>query len=301
MKNDKIIGSLLAGAIGDCMGGPFEGQPGPLTYQAHDSWHLSDDTQLTLATYESITTCGFVSAQHIAETFLQYFRARKITGIGSSTLKAMRDLDAGGHWAICGAKGERAAGNGAAMRISPLAFMLRPEKDQDRQIIRDVCRITHHNDEAYLGALAILYAMQSDAIHDIILNSIEALPDSRTRDRLIAINQIQQDTPAAVLANEFGSSGYVVDSVPLALFCARKAATLPFEDVLIDAIEAGGDTDTIASMIGNIVGAHLGRAVLPEQHINRLPNIDKLTNIAKQFTAVCSKKEPSTPSPDESS
>lgn len=132
--------------------------------------------------------------------------------------------------------------------------------------------------------------MQSDAIHDIILNSIEALPDSRTRDRLIAINQIQQDTPAAVLANEFGSSGYVVDSVPLALFCARKAATLPFEDVLIDAIEAGGDTDTIASMIGNIVGAHLGRAVLPEQHINRLPNIDKLTNIAKQFTAVCSKK-----------
>lgn len=300
MKNDKIIGSLLAGAIGDCMGGPFEGKPGPLTYQSHAPWHLSDDTQLTLATYESITTCGSVSPQHIAESFLQYFRARKITGIGSSTLKAMRDLDAGGHWALCGAKGERAAGNGAAMRISPLAFLLDPEKQQDRQIIRDVCRITHHHDEAYLGALAILYAMQSDSLHDIIQDAIEALPDSRTRDRLLAINMMPQDTPASVLASEFGASGYVVDSIPLALFCARKATTLSFEDVLIDAIEAGGDTDTIASMIGNIVGAHLGRAALPEQFISQLPDIDKLTNIAKRFSAICSQKPPM-PGPDESS
>ncbi len=86
-QHDKIIGSLLAGAIGDCMGGPFEGQTGPLAYQPHISWRLSDDTQLTLATYESIKKCGKVSPQHIAKTLLAYFRARKITGIGSSTLK----------------------------------------------------------------------------------------------------------------------------------------------------------------------------------------------------------------------
>ncbi len=284
MKNDKITGSLLAGAIGDCMGGPFEGQIGPLTYQRHKSWHVSDDTQLTLATYESIIACGSVSPQHIAETFLKYYRARKITGIGSSTLKAMRDLDAGAHWALCGTKGEMSAGNGAAMRISPLAFVLDPAKDQERQTIRDVCRITHHNDEAYVGALAIIYAMQSTSIHDIIQETIDLLPDSKTRDRLIDINNRDRGLPASVVATQFGASGYVVDSVPLSLFCARKAEDVPFEEVLIDAIEAGGDTDTIASMTGNIIGAHFGKAILPANLTEKLPEIERIKDIALQFS-----------------
>jgi ADP-ribosylglycohydrolase len=118
------------------------------------------------------------------------------------------------------------------MRISPLAFVLDPTKDQDRQIIRDVCRITHHNDEAYVGALAVLHAMRSSTIHNIIPETIDALPDSRTRDRLIAIKNVPENSTASVVAREFGASGYVVESVPLALFCAQKAKELPLGDVL---------------------------------------------------------------------
>ncbi len=125
----------------------------------------------------------------------------------------MRDLDAGAHWALCGAKGERAAGNGAAMRISPLAFLLDPTIDHDKQIIRDVCRITHHNDEAYVGALAIMHAMRSSSIHDIILRAIDVLPDSRIRDRLIDINKIPGDAPTSVVATQFGASGYMLSTL----------------------------------------------------------------------------------------
>lgn len=57
------------------------------------------------------------------------------------------------------------AGNGAAMRIAPLAFHVDPALAQDRQVIRDVCRITHHNDEAYVGALAIVGAVRSLAFN----------------------------------------------------------------------------------------------------------------------------------------
>src|SRR5438552_12980525 len=84
--------------------------------------------------------------------------------MGSSTLKALHDLDAGLHWALAGAKGEMSAGNGAAMRIAPLAFHLDPTVARDRQVIRDVCRITHHNEEAYVGALAIVVAVRSLAL-----------------------------------------------------------------------------------------------------------------------------------------
>src|SRR5215813_4344022 len=146
--SDRARGCILGGAIGDAMGAPFEGQPGPLRFRPHDDWAISDDSQLTLATCESIIETGEVSPEHIASRFVDWYRARRITGMGSSTLKALRDLDTGLHWALSGAKGEMAAGNGAAMRIAPLAFHLNPRLEKDRQVIRDVCRITHHNEEA---------------------------------------------------------------------------------------------------------------------------------------------------------
>ncbi len=111
---DQILGCFVGGAIGDILGGATE-RKRPC---------LSDDTQLTLATCEAITATGKVEPAAIAEGMLRWFRAGALTGLGSATLKALRDLDAGGHWALCGSRGEMAASNGAAMRIAPLAFML---------------------------------------------------------------------------------------------------------------------------------------------------------------------------------
>jgi len=97
----------------------------------------------------------------IAENLLRWFRARRIRRMGSSTLKALRDLDAGGHWVLVGRRGEHAAGNGAAMRIAPLAFCTDPSTSLGRQMIRGVCRITHHSEEAYVGALAVVLSIHS--------------------------------------------------------------------------------------------------------------------------------------------
>jgi ADP-ribosyl-[dinitrogen reductase] hydrolase len=97
---------------------------------------------LTLATCESIMETGGVHAERLASQFAERFIAGRITGAGSSTLKTMRDLVAGVHWALAGSRGEYSAGNGAAMRIAPLAFLLDPAKPADRTVIRDVCRIT---------------------------------------------------------------------------------------------------------------------------------------------------------------
>jgi ADP-ribosyl-[dinitrogen reductase] hydrolase len=164
--SDRARGCIIAGAIGDAMGGPFEGQPGPLQFCEHADWSISDDSQLTLATCESIIEMGSVSPEHIAGRFVHWYRARRITGMGSSTLKALRDLDAGLHWALAGAKGEMSAGNGAAVRIAPVSFHLDPAIAQHRQAIRDVSRITHHNEEAYVGALALVTAIRSFTFDD---------------------------------------------------------------------------------------------------------------------------------------
>src|SRR5262249_49827632 len=144
--------------------------------------------QLTLATCEAIVESGDVSAETIATSFVRWFREGRVTCVGSSTLKALRDLEAGPHWALAGAKGERTAGNGAAMRVAPLAFLLDPFDTTDRVTIRDVCRITHHNDEAYCGALAVLIAIRRAAVKqlgppDELYRLVgDALADSHVKD-----------------------------------------------------------------------------------------------------------------------
>src|SRR5688500_16889530 len=61
---DRARGCIIGGTLGDAMGGPFEGQPGPIRFQQHAEWCISDDSQLTLATCESIIEAGKVSAPH---------------------------------------------------------------------------------------------------------------------------------------------------------------------------------------------------------------------------------------------
>jgi ADP-ribosyl-[dinitrogen reductase] hydrolase len=286
--SDRACGCIIAGAIGDAMGGPFEGQPGPLQFSDHSEWAISDDSQLTLATCESIIEIGKVSPEHIADRFVYWYRARRITGMGASTLKALRDLDAGLHWALAGAKGEMSAGNGAAMRIAPLAFHLDPALAQDRQVIRDVCRITHHNEEAYVGALAIVGAVRSLAFNSSIPDQLFQkvlgyLPDSRVRDRILELSALPDELTVADVASQFCSSGYVVESVPLAIYAARSIVRLPLDAVLRSAIEAGGDTDTIASMTGQIAGAWIGASQIPRDMIQSLPDANDIERIANEF------------------
>src|SRR5262245_44991399 len=119
---EKIYGCLLGGEIGNCLGVPFEGRAPVADYIIPSNWKLSDDTQLSLATCEAISDCGAVDPEAVAATFTSWFKDSRFSGLGASTFKALSELSHGGHWALVGRKGEMAAGNGAAMRLAPLAF-----------------------------------------------------------------------------------------------------------------------------------------------------------------------------------
>jgi ADP-ribosylglycohydrolase len=43
-----------------------------------------------------------------------------------------------------------------------------------------------------------------------------------------------------------------------------------FENAVTEAVGGGGDTDTVAAIIGGIVGAKVGKRGLPENWLNRL-------------------------------
>jgi ADP-ribosyl-[dinitrogen reductase] hydrolase len=292
MQNaQKIFGSILGGAIGDCLGGPYEGSHGPVTVDYRHHWRLSDDTLLTLATCEAISSCGIVSPAAIADVFATWFRKSRFVGLGASTYKALFELSHGGHWALVGRKGEMAAGNGAAMRVAPMAFVLDPKDAAARVLIRDVSRITHQNEEAYAGALAVSLAVRAAwegtwaGERDLIELVVKNLPDTNVRDRMVQLTSAASTCSLRDLARDFGCSGYVVESVPLALFGAQQIGSLGFRSMLEELVSCGGDTDTIGSIAGQVAGALVGRQGLPEEMLGKIPELGMITKIADEFAA----------------
>lgn len=284
-REDRITGCLLGGALGDAIGSHFEGSVASEAFTLPSDLQVTDDTQLTIATCESIIDSASITPESIANHFVRWFRERRITGVGSSTLKALTELDAGGHWALVGAAGERAAGNGAAMRVAPLAFFLDPDIDSHRQTIRDVCRITHRNDEAYIGALALLRTIRhaisgGELSHDVLTLLVDSLPDSRVRGRLTETRD--HSYSITDYAKCFATSGYVVDSVPLAILAATQSRHVL--DAIEQLVRLGGDTDTIASMFGQIVGAAYGTQAFPSKTVSQIDVVSLVRETAANLS-----------------
>ncbi len=286
---DQFEACIIGGAIGDAWGSSYENIAPEYSnntfvwgkqQQVKHPWILTDDTQLTLATCEALCDELPFSPALLAEHFVTCYRQKRITCIGASTLKAIRELEVGGHWSQVGRTGEYAAGNGAAMRIVPLAFF----NHISRETVRDVCRITHRNDEAYTGALAVFLTVR------LIINNdwtgennlfhllIPQLPDTRVRDRLIEINSKTAASDIATIS-KIGNSGYVVNSVPFAIFCATQVKKIGIEEMYRQIIGTGGDTDTNASIAGQIAGALIGTNNMPAELINKLSQVREYSRI----------------------
>lgn len=283
-KQDRLAGCILAGAIGDAWGSSTENllkRPDSTTFylqpppQIKSVWQLTDDTQLTLVTLEALCQTPLLSPARLAICLVNAYSQGLLTGLGASTLKALRELQAGSDWSQVGRVGEYGAGNGAAMRIAPFSFW----EQYSRTELHDFCQITHRHVDAYVGALAVVLAIRAvltehwtgaESLVDLL---VPQLPDTRVRDRLLQIQALPKHTSIADVAR-FGTSGYVVDSVPFALFCASQVPYLGLTQVLVSIITAGGDTDTNASIAGQVAGTLLGQQNLPSELLRKLTQVN---------------------------
>ena len=102
-----------------------------------------------------------------------------------------------------------------------------PGDTQDRRKIRDVCRITHRNDEAYIGALAVVLAIRSvitgnwSQQRSFLAAAVSGWPDSAVQD---SIEQCaSEDVPLSEVGHHFGATGHVVDmSLSLSIVSSRS-------------------------------------------------------------------------------
>ena len=169
---------------------------------------------------------------------------------------------------IFGGQGSR--GNGAAMRVAPVAVRFHNHPQQLRAEAARSARVTHAHpvgeDGAVVQAAAIGAALRGEDILD------RAHTDARTPEMaegLAVVGELitASREPAEVHAR-VGSSSDAQESVCAALYSAL--AHPAFDEAVRFAVRLGGDTDTVAAMTGAIVGARDGVESIPARWLEAL-------------------------------
>lgn len=302
---------LLGLAIGDALGMPFETRrfDDPLLLEwdgtmvdSHrtvgpdmPAGTTTDDTAMACALGRAILQ-GSYSPEAVAKAY-KSIEDRSI-GFGSTTLKALENLDKGVPWCSSGILG--AAGNGAAMRApvlgllyppaSPNSFEFQNYVDWIARFAKIDATITHDSDEARDGsviiALTTYYLYCGFSPQSAVSNAIDHVKDSKTQvvqkcKHLITYPMyFNSKTPVSVY-HYLGVSARVWDTVPLALIIFLSCSGECFESRVIKAVRCGGDTDTLAAIVGALSGMYFDRNTVKDFYTNQ-----KIGDLWKNFEYV---------------
>lgn len=268
-------------AVGDALGAPVEGRRNTRSYvatldRAPGRLSYTDDTAMTIALAESLLARGGFDGEHMAHTFARHYRAEPWRGYGASPPEVFAELERGVPWDQAAASlfgGTGSFGNGAAMRVAPVALFGHPDTRLVASLARDTAFITHTNPEGIDGAICQavavdrVLALTPDTVvepGELIRAISPFLTTDVFRDKLSYLATSIGSHDIEDLAAALGTGISAQTSVPTALACFL-INTDSFPDTIKAAISIGGDTDTIAAMAGAISGARLGLGAIPER------------------------------------
>ncbi|GAB3810796.1 ADP-ribosylglycohydrolase family protein [Micromonospora zhanjiangensis] len=271
---DLCTDSLDGLSVGDALGAQFfvpgTSLPALLAGQLPDApWPWTDDTEMACSIVDELREHGGIDQDRLAVRFAERFEPYR--GYGGGAVVLLRQLRDGVPWRdAAGAAfgGQGSMGNGAAMRVAPLgAFHPGDSRTAALQAMRSA-EVTHAHAEAVLGAAAVAVAAAEAGwarltrhriAPDDLLDAVLAhLVESKVMDGMVRARRLL-GASVAEAAYELGNGSQVLafDTVPFALWVA--ATRLDDYPAAIHAcVEAGGDVDTTAAIVGGIVAAYTG-------------------------------------------
>jgi ADP-ribosylglycohydrolase len=256
---------MLGAIAGDIIGSVYEGRKQWIIERNTEfeplfarNARFTDDTVLTLAVADSI-----LHSRDLVETLKAYANTYPKAGYGKSFKEwAFSDDDAP----------YNSYGNGAAMRVSPVAYAY-STLDEVLRRARESAVVTHNHPEGVKGAQAVAACVflartgsTKDEIHQYVSNRFNYhLDDTIERIRW---------------SYTFDSSSQ--GSVPQAIIAALESTD--YESAVRLAVSLGGDCDTLASIAGAIASALYGGVPteIADEARSRLD--DHLAGIFDDFT-----------------
>ncbi|HVP78015.1 MAG TPA: ADP-ribosylglycohydrolase family protein [Thermodesulfobacteriota bacterium] len=286
---DKFRGAVLGCFLGDAFGSGFEGMtPGQAQFHIGNlskafTRRYTDDTDMTLALAESIIQCGRIDPEDTARHFSLHCDLTR--GYAAGTIHAVLALRAGLKWHEVAKLvfEDGSFGNGAAMRVSPIGLFYHQDLAALQEAAVKQASITHVHRLGQWGAvmqacavgLAVTQSPKEVFEKEAVIVHLREVLWGGPIEYVKALNKVEemvalgQKLGAQEVVQALGNGVEAHLSVPSACYLALTYSS-DFCDAVRAAISLGGDTDTIAGMVGAVVGALVGEKRLPAEWIEQL-------------------------------
>lgn len=323
-RTSKVLGALLGVHAGDSLGATLEFMPwsdvireypsglrdiiggGPFSWPAG---HATDDTDLTRAVLlayldrSKSNDGGFNIAQAAAEYALKWrdgdWPGRRkgswpddiggATSTGIHRYKDSRDTTTSG-------AGPDNAGNGSLMRCIPTGLFGAGSEKRVAESMA-ISEFTHDDERCMVACAAyneIVAALVEgkDAVEAVEIGKSIAL-DLQGEDVAAAIEKGEK-MDVEKMANEgpenhgFSPTGYVLDSLKISIAAVLDKRGL--EDVLVDVVRLGDDTDTNGAIAGGLLGARDGVEGIPGRWLEVLQFREEFEEVAREILRLQRKK-----------
>lgn len=308
----RILPTMYGAILGDLIGVPVEFKKrgtfniddieGYGTYnQPPGTW--SDDTSLTLCLVENIIEKG--TLDDLMNKFVQYMDSGYCTpfdktfDIGIATREAIQRYKAGIPAENCGGDSEFDNGNGAIMRIAPLAFLLYNDFNFKRkaEIIKTYTEITHSHPRAIVGSIIFVELLLrlyhnnslSNALKGIQSLFLENFSENHVyRTELHHYKRIFEEDFLKSPINEIASDGYVVHTLEAAIWSFGNTTT--FKEAILTAVNLGDDTDTVASITGSLAGMYYKMNQIPNEWLDKIVKKEFIDDLIIKYYEFCADK-----------
>lgn len=304
-KQNRFWGGIFGFCVGDMLGVPVEfssrqeRDADPVkelraygTYhQPFGSW--SDDSSLMFCLVDALM-CEDVLEQ-LKKNMIAYYKNGLFTprgqmfDIGNSTRYAIENMERGIPAVECGGSTQQDNGNGSLMRILPLAYLRGKKKDEEYvQLIEDVSSLTHRHKRSKLACIIyVIFASQiyngfgkADAL-DYALAFAHKYCAKEYREELPYYKNVFNKAIIKADRNRISSTGYVVDTLEAVIWSFFN--TDSYEESVLTAINLGGDTDTIAALVGGLAGVYYGFQRIPDIWIQNILKKKEIANLVSEY------------------
>ncbi len=304
-RRERLEGGLVGLLVGDALGVPYEFHP-PERLPARERLEFtppegfrraharvppgtwSDDGAHALCLLDSLLFNGRLELEDLGRRLVNWLEwgylavDGEVFDVGIQTRTALANVRAGTPALLAGPSGERDNGNGALMRVLPLALW---HSGADQALASDAMaqsRVTHgHARSQVCCALYCLWARRT------LEGSARAWEDALASFRALYPEGMWQRTEleSAVrpeAAERGRGTGYVVDCLLSARDCLEQGG---YEQVVKAAVALGHDTDTTAAVAGGIAGLREGVEAIPSRWREALRGRELLTPLLHKLLA----------------
>jgi ADP-ribosyl-[dinitrogen reductase] hydrolase len=298
---DRFRGCLLGLAAGDAVGTAVEFMArgtfpavvdmvggGPFRLKAGE-W--TDDTSMALCLADSLLEKNGFDPSDQMDRYLRWYKEGYLSSngrcfdIGNTIRQALLRYQQT-HSPYSGETNEWSAGNGAAMRLAPVAMFYANRPLEAIQRAADSSRTTHGARESvdacrYLAGL-LVGALNGVSKTELLSDRYSPAAGLFEKEPLApAIDEVARGSFKVKSRDEIVGSGYVVRSLEAALWAFARSGS--FAEGCLLAANLGDDADTTAAIYGALAGAFYGETGIPAAWRERLAKKDLIASFAQRL------------------